>query len=239
MPKRFEIGQVVGGVTIVGKVADEKYNKYLLRCNSCGVEFVEYATSVREHEYGCSQCKYKKRSQENREKYVARSEEVYGNLKILGIDEDATNKDKNKRTYVKCQCLKCNDITSIPLLRIKTGQAKECAACARKNLDLGKEYVKNDSVCHTRISCISGKSVNKNNTSGYKGVCKGRRGKYRAYINFQRHQYYLGEYDTPEEAHAVRMEAEDKIYGNFLNWYAETFPDKWKLLNRNKNREDI
>lgn len=232
MPKKYEIGQVVGGVTIVGAVPDEKYNKYLLKCNTCGAEFVEYASAVRKHTNGCFGCKCKK----NREKtYIDEIGKTYSNLKIIEYDEAATEKDKNRHTYVKCQCLKCNGTTSIPLARIKSGGAKECAACAQKNLEAGREYVKSESVFNTRISSIRKTSKNKNNTSGHNGVSRCKNGKYRAYINFQRKQYYLGMYDSPEEARAIRLEAENKIYGGFLNWYANTFPEKWELINKKKN----
>ena len=62
MPKRYEIGQSVGGVTIVSKVDDEKYNKYLVKCNKCGTEFIEYSTRIAKHKNGCVQCKYKQKA---------------------------------------------------------------------------------------------------------------------------------------------------------------------------------
>lgn len=226
MPKKYEIGQIIGGVTIAGTIPDERYKKYLLKCNTCGTKFVEYANSVRKHKNGCSKCKYRK----NREKYYTKEiGKTYNNLKILEYDEDISN--KNKGTYVKCQCLKCNSITSIPLTRIKAEKAKVCSFCSKKNLKLGLEFIKEDCVQNTRISTLKRKTNNKNNTSGYNGVSMFKNGKYRSYINFQRRQYYLGTYDTLEDAHKIRMVAEEKIYGEFLKWYAENFPDKWKKYN--------
>ena len=231
MAKKYDIGQVIGGVTIIGTVPDEKYNKYLLRCNTCGTEFVEYSTAVKKHQNGCYQCKLKK----NREGWYNKEiGKTYSNLKILEFYEESTHKNKTKRTYMKCLCLKCNSVTSIPLARIKAGQAKECASCARKNLKLGWEFIKEDCVQNTRVSCLDKNDNNKNNTSGYNGVSRCKNGRYRAYIYFQRKQYYLGLYDTPEEAHKIRMIAEEKIYGGFKEWYVKEFPEKWELYCKKK-----
>lgn len=218
MPKRYEIGQVVGGVTIIGIVPNENYNIYMLKCNTCGNEFSDYATSIRKHKNGCLQCKCIKRKEELCSKEIGK---IYGKLKILEYDEESTNKNKHKSTYVKCQCLKCDSITSIPLARIKAGQAKVCFSCAKKNLELGWDFVKEDSIQGTRVSSIKRKKKNKNNTSGYTGVSKCKNGKYRSYIYFQRKQYYLGQYDTLEDAYEMRILAEKEIYGEFLKWYEE------------------
>ncbi|MGN0378511.1 MAG: AP2 domain-containing protein [Butyrivibrio sp.] len=236
MPAKYKIGQVVGGVTIVGTVPDEKYNKYLLRCNSCGTEFVDYATFVRKHPNGCTDCN----KEANREKRC--KDEIgktYNNLKIISYDKESTDNGATSSIYVKCQCLKCNSVSSIPLSRVKAGLVKECVSCARKNLNLGREFVKADSVQGTRLSCLDKKSVNKNNTSGYNGVSRCKDGRYRAYINFQRKQYNLGTYKSLEKAHKVRMQAEKEIYGNFKKWYADTFPEKWEQLNKKKNKGNL
>ena len=42
---------------------------------------------------------------------------------------------------------------------------------------------------------------------------------------------------TEEELDAAkaRQTAEDKIYGDFLHWYAETYPENWAKINKNKD----
>lgn len=55
-------------------------------------------------------------------------------------------------------------------------------------------------------------------------------GKYRAYINFQRKQYYLGLYEKIDDALKARKSAEENIYGNFLKWYQDTYPEEWKRI---------
>lgn len=41
-------------------------------------------------------------------------------------------------------------------------------------------------------------------------------GRYRAYINFRRKQYYLETYDRLEDALAARKEGERKIFGEYI-----------------------
>lgn len=55
-------------------------------------------------------------------------------------------------------------------------------------------------------------------STGVRGVTVSGR-KYRVGITFRKKIYYLGCYETLEEASKVRKEAETHIYGDFLKWY--------------------
>ena len=58
------------------------------------------------------------------------------------------------------------------------------------------------------------------NTSGVKGVYYSKtRGKWIAQIMFRNKCYYLGGYDTIEDAAQARREAEKQVFGDFLHWY--------------------
>jgi hypothetical protein len=55
------------------------------------------------------------------------------------------------------------------------------------------------------------RSLNKNNTSGFQGVCpKGNR--YRAQITVNSKVHYLGSFETPEDAHAAYLAAKHKLH---------------------------
>ena len=51
--------------------------------------------------------------------------------------------------------------------------------------------------------------------SGFKGVYREKTGRYRASIEFNLKRYYLGIYDTPEEAAMVYNEAAKKYHREF------------------------
>lgn len=57
--------------------------------------------------------------------------------------------------------------------------------------------------------------VRADNTSGFRGVCRARRGKYRAYISKDGKQRSLGEYRTPQEAAAAYNRAAADLFGEF------------------------
>ncbi len=67
---------------------------------------------------------------------------------------------------------------------------------------------------HSQRSCRSRKR--NNNSSGYKGVVfDPKLGKYIAQINKQSKHYYLGLFDTPEEAYKAYCKAAKKLHGEF------------------------
>lgn len=86
----------------------------------------------------------------------------------------------------------------------------------------------------TYVIAIDGRrKTNKNSTTKVTGVSYfEKQGKYRAYINFQRKQYYLGLYEKIEDAIKARKAAEQNIYGNFLEWFRNTYPEEWEKINK-------
>jgi len=55
------------------------------------------------------------------------------------------------------------------------------------------------------------------NTTGYKGVSKFRNGKYRARIRVNWKSYYIGTFDSPEDAWEAYKEAAIRLHGEFAN----------------------
>lgn len=53
-----------------------------------------------------------------------------------------------------------------------------------------------------------------------------------AYIYFRGKRYHLGCYLDINDAIKVRELAEKKIFGDFLNWYAETYPEKYRKFQK-------
>ncbi len=61
------------------------------------------------------------------------------------------------------------------------------------------------------------------NVSGYKGVSHIKKhGKYRAAIGLNGDIIYLGEFDTPEQAHKAYCEAAKELHGDFANFGSES-----------------
>ena len=86
---------------------------------------------------------------------------------------------------------------------------------------------------------ISEKKMLKNNTSGIRGVSwDSHKQKWLAQIRFKGKNYHLGRYVKKEDAAKARKEAEENLFGNFLEYYQKTFPDRWEaLMNRKKGKK--
>ena len=71
------------------------------------------------------------------------------------------------------------------------------------------------------------------NTSGYKGVTKGRRNKWVAQIQFNKKAIYLGEYELIEDAIYARYVADKILFKNFSCCEIDVLPiNKKKIRNK-------
>ena len=140
-----------------------------------------------------------------------------------------------------CRCSCGNEFVARSYLFKKT---KSCGCAVQKsrqkNASLAHEVLSNGVEQGTSVVAIMpGKKLLKNNTSGVTGVhwAKGKN-KWVARIEFQGKNYYLGAFVDKSDAIAVRKEAEQAMFGNFLVWFREEFPDRWAVLEaaRKKNR---
>lgn len=245
MPKKMEVPCERENIIVKALSKEKKYghNMYECICKKCGKTYTWPVMYISRYEKsGCDECSRKEKGK-NPKRDSTYKEEIgkeYGFLKIVGFaGKKCESKNNNyKTTYMKCLCNKCGEYTEIPLVRLRSGGAKECWNCSKKNLDKYRD--KNTEIyCvkGTNVSALRERATNKNNTSGYTGVSYMEAiGKYRAYIMFQRKQYNLGYFEKPEEAHEAYQKAKEKIHGKFLQWYAETYPEQWKKINDKKKK---
>lgn len=136
-----------------------------------------------------------------------------GMLKVIGIAKEGG-------LHCICQC-DCGNV--IKCTAAEFGWRRSCG-CAG---EIEKEK-------HTKISiALYGKKIRSDNTSGVIGVRRAN-GKWGAAITFQKKVYWLGTFDSIKDAANARKEAENHLYGDFLEWYAETYPNAKKNI---KGRE--
>ena len=62
----------------------------------------------------------------------------------------------------------------------------------------------------------------KDNKSGFRGVFRTANVRYRVSIGFRGSRIYMGSYSDYDEAVRVRLDAEDRIYGEFLEAYRQS-----------------
>ena len=217
----IKVGEVYGSVKVI-EIAQKKPKKYKVQCLRCGKTYVTTGQGLLEYNAGCHDCREKDKTAAKYGPYIGQK---FGQLEVLGI----AGKGKRGIVLAKCLCHKCQKETTVSFSRLLSGERKECCACARKNLDTGREIHIKLCVDGTSLDAIKpDRKVNSNSKTGYKGVSEMRSGKYRAYINFKRKHYHLGTYDKIEDAVKARQAAEQEIYGKFLETHKEAWNGNMK-----------
>ena len=69
----------------------------------------------------------------------------------------------------------------------------------------------------TRSENVANTRRRRSNTSGFKGVSKNYGNKWMARIRKDDKLIYIGNFDSPEEAHAAYAEAAKRLFGDFAN----------------------
>lgn len=216
-------GQRFGKLTVISR-AENRGKTVMWRCRcDCGNTAIVPSQSLRS---GVTvSCGCQKRRTDNY------SGQKFGRLTLLDKTNDT---DPNNGYIYKCRC-DCGNIIYRPIGPIKSGKIKSCG-CLQK--DTGREQIKKmrkiNHVGGTAVGNISSKKLAKNNTSGYTGVTKS--GNYwQARITFKGTVYYLGSSQDKIEAIRMRKQAEKNIFGSFLDWYAQNYPEHWERMQKKKN----
>ncbi len=231
----LEAGKTYGAIELISAhyadPARKKGKIWDCRCTKCGNRFQATGQQVLILADGCRECTPTPGQQKRRaaaESYIGH---VFGQLEVIGY-AGLKPSGKKRIAVMECKCLACGSITEIPLNRLKRGGAQICKYCNHAHLGSGWKLVEEASAGGSCVlGCAPDRALNKNSTTGVKGVSYMKRyGAYRAYINFRRKQYHLGTYKSLEDAAAARKAAEQRIHGGFLRWYAEAYPEEWAKL---------
>lgn len=148
------------------------------------------------------------------------SGQMYGYLKAI-----KNTGRKERGSYIwEFECI-CGAKIERRIGLVTGGQIVSCGCHKAKNLLTKPSKEKLGLKFGTNVSRIQSTNLQKNNTSGHKGVSlhhqAGKSDRWIAYIYFQGHRYYLGSYEDINDAINARMEAEGKLFGEFLTWYSE------------------
>lgn len=121
----------------------------------------------------------------------------------------------------RCRC-DCGEECFVSYSSLTSGNTKSCGCLSREHESPAAYLHYIDGTC---IEMLERKGLSKNNTSGYTGVIA-YRGRWRAQITFKGKNYVLGTYTRIEDAAAARRKAEERVFGEFLEWYYENHPAK-------------
>lgn len=128
---------------------------------------------------------------------------------------EPTEKRSGDSVVWKCQC-DCGNISLHSANGLKRGNIKSCGCSRKENLSLQQNLGYVEGTCIKFIE--NADKVSARNSSGHRGVQKFRN-KWQAKITFKKKTYHLGTFEDKEDAIKARLEAEEKLYGEFLEWY--------------------
>ncbi len=136
---------------------------------------------------------------------------------MITVLEKTKQKNNQGRPIYKCKC-ECGNTVYYTSSDLKESRSCGCWRKSRARIDevlKTMQYVEN-----TSISLISNKTINSNNTSGFRGVSWDKsRKKWRAYIKLKYKTRFLGRFNTFEEAVEARLAAEEKYYKPLIEKY--------------------
>lgn len=137
----------------------------------------------------------------------------FGRLTAL---EPTEHRDEKGSVYWRCRC-DCGQELEVTEDGLAWGNYKSCG-CLKKEIqeEIPRRLHRVDGTC---VEFLERRKYRKDNTSGFRGVYPTKSGRYKTGIGFKRERYWLGTYDTFEEAVEVRLEAERAIHGGFLEAY--------------------
>lgn len=212
-------GQIIGRLTILERKRENNRTYYYCKCD-CGNELWIRADSLKTTKScGCL-------AKENQFQAKDISNKQFGRLKALAPTEE---RDKNNGSVIwECLC-DCGNIYYVSEHNLTRNGVQSCGCLGKENSKKNmqkaiEKHLKEHIIEGTNIPVISRKKVKTNNTSGATGVMWDKeRNKWRAVITFKNKIYRLGRYNKKEDAIKIRKEAEEKLFGEFLEWYYKNF----------------
>lgn len=208
MPRKPDlslIGQSYNNLK-VDKLTDEynSYNRRLYECTCllCGKKRLATKQNLQRNEIkDCG----------NHRSYNDITNKRFGKLVALYVtDKKSNTKSRCKIWHCRCDCKNECDVLYDDLV---SGNVQSCGCLKVEKIK--KLYIDGTAPCK-----LNGDKIRSTNTSGVTGVWFDKtRGKWCAEIMFKKKKYYLGRFEKKEDAIAIRKNAEEKIFGNFLEWY--------------------
>lgn len=210
-------GQRFGRLVAIAHTEQKKDETYLWRCKcDCGREVLVSAGVLgrgQKQSCGCLAAEAKQKA------FIDLTGQRFGRLAVL---EKTDKRNSAGSVMWRCRC-DCGNETLQSANVLLSGRVVSCG-CRKQETDRLRQKL--DYVDGTCIQFITNtEKISERNSSGYRGV-RSVGNKWQARISFKKKYYSLGTYDNLEEAIRARKKAEGVLFGEFLDWYYETFPDK-------------
>ncbi len=205
-------GQRFGSLTVI-RPTDRRVNRRIVwecRCDCGNTAYVVTQYLKDGSARCCKDCQKKNRPKRD----------ITGmRFGILTALYPTEKRDYNQSVIWHCRC-DCGNEVEHSCAELQKENYISCG-CLKRAAEI-KLKDQTTHVAGTTVEILRNQKVRCDSTTGVTGVNM-YRGKYRALIRFQGKTYRLGTYRTLEEAAEVRKDAEECLFGTFLDFY-----DKWK-----------
>ena len=214
------IGQRFGRLTVVELLTEKRSGveaKYRCVCD-CGNETVKTYPALMGGALSCGCLKIETRDDITGQKFG----------RLTALEPIAR---PGKRLVWKCRC-DCGKEMEVMPQYLKNGSTQSCGCLGReKGKTIIKAALANSGIVDgTSLPMVRGAlegKIRADNTSGARGVDL-MKGRYYASITFKGKKYSLGGYGTLEEAAAVRKQAEQIIYGEWLEHFESDLKEDYE-----------
>lgn len=140
----------------------------------------------------------------------------FGRLVVIALSDKRAPRGSRSVPLWECRC-DCGNITYKATDSLKNSALSMCGECARRYSGQ-KMREKAGYMGGTQISRITSNKPISTNTSGVRGVYyESKTGKWRARLRFKGKIYNFGTYSNFDDAVKARKDAEQRIYGKFLD----------------------
>lgn len=155
---------------------------------------------------------------------------TFGSASVEGF----SHTDKNGHAYFNCKCLLCDRQFCAAGSNLLSGKIKSCGCIGKNNREHGRMQTLHESFEYgTNIGRIRSNKPLKNSTTGIRGVYYVKsRDYYQARIAFQGKRYVLKTSKDIEVCIEARKQAEQAIFGEFLEWYDNFRQQENEILDR-------
>ena len=229
-------GKRFGRLTVIKRTAPaenvkEKQRAYWMCKCDCGNECIVLGRSLLKGDTKSCGCLQKKAMKKVNEKKLIIRDLTGQQFGKLTVQYRINKEEHGSRNVWHCICscgneknILQNSLINQKVVSCGCQKAENSSKTVKKNLGL---------IENTCVSQILSDKVSVRSTTGVRGVSFNKRaGKYVAYVIFKRKHYHLGYYESLEGAAKARKSAEEKIHGQFLEWYAKEYPDRWRKMNK-------
>ena len=204
-------GKVFADLTVLRRAENRKGRTcWLCRC-ICGNEKVVLAKDLKSGKVKSCGCRIHA-PRNNREELAGRQ---FGRLTALYATD---MRDKKGSVYWHCRCT-CGNEVDVTEAHLVHGNYKSCGCLREENKKrISERSHRIDGTC---VEILENRKYRRDNKSGFRGVSQMKNGKYRVDIGFKRKRYYIGTFDTFNEAVEMRLNAEHLIHDKFVEAYYE------------------